>query len=837
MRGSVRRAARCHRHRPGRHAREHADRGVQPLLHGHARGDGHRGPDAGADRGPHRGATQTSTPGDPTQTPESSTPYPSPVKTVVSATPTATGTATGTPTPDSLGVTAGGSKGSTKARKRRARKNVKDEAQTVADCLADVEEKTKQAVKKTVTLESTTGASGGGLGDPVTPMPRRTPRRRPPPPTASCSRLRLPTTGPPSPSATATVRPPRTTRPTPRHPGRGPDRRAELLHRQVPHPALPAADLPGRRHPVRRPLGGARGDQRDRDRLRPQPQRLLRRRAGLDAVHARRPGRPTASTPTTTASRTPTTRSTRSSPPPATCAPPAPRRTSARRSSPTTTPTGTSTPSSCAPALIGGLPVELRRLAHRPDPGPLPRRTPRRRYAGDLSSASAKPRKAEQGNAAYVGRVRTPSRRGIDIFARRGAAVDRRQRRRDRPRSARPSASAASSSSRTSTATPTPTRSLGKVAETYPAPARAPSVTKARDRAASSTLPKRRQAAAPTTAASADAAATPASGRRRRGRARAATAAARGAAAAGAPPRSACSPTRPARTRRDAGGDEPARPRPPTSPIVTATSLRLDPQATTCAKPLEQGRARHRRHHPRPHRRRRRRRRPAPALRDPPRRPRRPAHRPQADPRRLEAARVDRDLPRRGQEPVLRRRRRAALDRPDPADEQGGARSAACSPTRASRSTSAAARDIRTGQIDRRVLATLEYLAASGLRPTVTSLQLRPRLLHRVGQRLRSTPRATRSTSPRSTASRSLGHQGKGSITDIDDPAPAHPAGHDEARPDHHPDDLRRARTTRSRWATTTTTSTSASSRSTARTPRRARRVNARRSSPSSGSS
>ena len=42
------------------------------------------------------------------------------------------------------------------------------------------------------------------------------------------------------------------------------------------------------------------------------------------------------------------------------------------------------------------------------------------------------------------------------------------------------------------------------------------------------------------------------------------------------------------------------------------------------------------------------------AVRDPPGRPRRPAHRPEADPRRLEAARVDRDLPRRRQEPVLR---------------------------------------------------------------------------------------------------------------------------------------------------------------------------------------
>ncbi|CAA9533861.1 MAG: GH23 / GH103, partial [uncultured Thermoleophilia bacterium] len=45
--------------------------------------------------------------------------------------------------------------------------------------------------------------------------------------------------------------------------------------------------LPGRGHGVRHPLGDPRGDQRDRDRLRPQPQRLERRRPGLDAVHAR----------------------------------------------------------------------------------------------------------------------------------------------------------------------------------------------------------------------------------------------------------------------------------------------------------------------------------------------------------------------------------------------------------------------------------------------------------------------------------------------------------------------------------------------------------------------
>ena len=69
-------------------------------------------------------------------------------------------------------------------------------------------------------------------------------------------------------------------------PARSRGRRAQLRHREVPRADLPAADLPGRGHPVRHPLGGPGRDQRDRDRLRPQPERLDRRRAGLDAVHA-----------------------------------------------------------------------------------------------------------------------------------------------------------------------------------------------------------------------------------------------------------------------------------------------------------------------------------------------------------------------------------------------------------------------------------------------------------------------------------------------------------------------------------------------------------------------
>ena len=87
--------------------------------------------------------------------------------------------------------------------------------------------------------------------------------------------IRTPDGAPTARQPDADARPPRT----------GAGRRSQLRHQQVPHPAVPAADLPGRRHAVRDPLGGPRGDQRDRDRLRPQPERVVRRRARLDAVH------------------------------------------------------------------------------------------------------------------------------------------------------------------------------------------------------------------------------------------------------------------------------------------------------------------------------------------------------------------------------------------------------------------------------------------------------------------------------------------------------------------------------------------------------------------------
>jgi hypothetical protein len=75
-------------------------------------------------------------------------------------------------------------------------------------------------------------------------------------------------------------------------------------------------------------------------------------------------------------------------------------------------------------------------------------------------------------------------------------------------------------------------------------------------------------------------------------------------------------------------------------------------------------------------------------------------------------------------------------------------------------------RDVRTGQIDRRVLATLEYLAASGLEPTVTSLRCGHGYYTKSGN-----------VSHHSTGSAVdiaaingipiVGHQGRGSITDL----------------------------------------------------------------------
>jgi hypothetical protein len=73
--------------------------------------------------------------------------------------------------------------------------------------------------------------------------------------------------------------------------------------------------------------------------------------------------------------------------------------------------------------------------------------------------------------------------------------------------------------------------------------------------------------------------------------------------------------------------------------------------------------------------------------------------------------------------------------------------------------------DIRTGQVDRRVLATLEFLAASGLRPTVTSLKCGHGYYTASGNvSNHSSGNAVDIAAINGTPI--LGHQGRGSITE-----------------------------------------------------------------------
>ena len=61
--------------------------------------------------------------------------------------------------------------------------------------------------------------------------------------------------------------------------------------------------------------------------------------------------------------------------------------------------------------------------------------------------------------------------------------------------------------------------------------------------------------------------------------------------------------------------------------------------------------------------------------------------------------------------------------RPGPADVEGGARAAGPRTTRRLSIYSCGRSDVQTGQIDRRVLAVMEYLVAKGYRLTITSLK------------------------------------------------------------------------------------------------------------------
>ena len=69
--------------------------------------------------------------------------------------------------------------------------------------------------------------------------------------------------------------------------------------------------------------------------------------------------------------------------------------------------------------------------------------------------------------------------------------------------------------------------------------------------------------------------------------------------------------------------------------------------------------------------------------------------------------------------------------------------------------------------IDRRVLATLEFLVASGFNPTVTALECGHSYLTTSGNVSEHTHRHAPSTSPPINGIPILGHQGKGSITDL----------------------------------------------------------------------
>ena len=74
--------------------------------------------------------------------------------------------------------------------------------------------------------------------------------------------------------------------------------------------------------------------------------------------------------------------------------------------------------------------------------------------------------------------------------------------------------------------------------------------------------------------------------------------------------------------------------------------------------------------------------------------------------------------------------------------------------------------DIRSGQVDRRVLATLEFLAASGLRPTVTSLKCGHGFFTKSGNvSHHSSGNAVDISAINGTPI--LGHQGKGEITEV----------------------------------------------------------------------
>ena len=102
--------------------------------------------------------------------------------------------------------------------------------------------------------------------------------------------------------------------------------------------------------------------------------------------------------------------------------------------------------------------------------------------------------------------------------------------------------------------------------------------------------------------------------------------------------------------------------------------------------------------------------------------------------------------------------------------------------------------DIRSGRIDRRVLATMLYLAASGLAPDDLVARVRPRHPHRIRQRVRAQHGHRDGHRGDQRHHHHPGHPGPRLDHGTDDPAAAGPAGSDEAPSDHLADDVRRCR-------------------------------------------
>ncbi|CAA9486609.1 MAG: GH23 / GH103, partial [uncultured Solirubrobacteraceae bacterium] len=563
-------------------------------------------------------------------------------------------------------------------------------------------------------------------------------------------------------------------------PGRGADRRAELLHRQVPRAALPAADLPGRRHRVRHPLGGPRRDQRDRDRLRPQPQRLLRRRTRLDAVHARH------------------VEGLR-------------RRRQPRRSQGPVQPGGRDLRGRPLFARLrrrqrsaqGRLRVQPRRLVRRlgPPARPRPRRPAgRSRRVADGSDSGPLPgsRQGQLRGPAHFARTPSPGRRQRRLRGRVPAgaarhpdllpprsAGDRRQRRPDRRhgslRAARPLGQAPRRLRqhlhlrRSRRNRDAPPRSPAPAHDAHgdrpgagPAPWRLPSRPAGLDHPQRRSPCRRPACRGPR--------------ERRRGRAALATASRiHGARRQG----EAVRPSRPAERgphgRRHTRGEARLR---ADRRRDALRSLRLRLAAAA------QGRPRGRRHGPGPPRRRARRPRTAPALRDPSRGTRRAADRPQAHPRRLEAARVDGGVSRRRAQSVLRSRRQPAVGRADPAHEQGGADApggpqSADRHLRLRRARHPLGPDRPPGPGFARVPRRL------GSAPHRQLAEVRARLLHRERQRVTSLLWQCRRHRRRQRHP-DHGPSGLGVDHRHHHPAAADPAGHHGAGPDHLADEVRR---------------------------------------------